>query len=62
MQWPKFHHDNFSPSRDIKQNMLLRSYLDIINFKIYLGSSSQAMVDMWRKREEDGNTKKELFR
>ena len=27
-QWPKFQHDNFFPSQDIKQNVLLSSYLD----------------------------------
>ena len=37
-----------SPSQDIKQNVLLSSYLDnydIINFKIYLGSPPKAMAD-----------------
>ena len=27
-QWPKFQHDTFFPSQDIKQNVLLSSYLD----------------------------------
>ena len=44
------------PSQDIKPNVLLSSYLDswdVINFKIYLGSSFEAI----KKRGEDGNTK-----
>ena len=47
------------PSQDIKQNLLLSSYLDrydIINFKIYLGSSSKQWLTE-RKRGKDGNTK-----
>ena len=39
---------------DIKQNVLLSSYIDsindIINFKIYFGSSSKAMADREKKR------------
>ena len=38
---------------DIKQNVLLSSYStvdDVINFKIYLESSSKAMTDREKKR------------
>ena len=55
-------------SQDIKQTGLLSSYFDIINFKIFLGSTSKAMADRGKKREDE-NTKiwiprerKELFR
>ena len=46
-------------SEDIKQNVLLSSYLgidDIINFKIYLGSASKAN-GCQGKIGEDKNTK-----
>ena len=52
-QWPKFQCHTFFHSQDIKQNVLLSSYLDsyvITNFKIYLASSSQAMADKEKKR------------
>ena len=61
-------------SQDIKQNLLLNSYLDnlwrdVINFKIYLGSFSKAMADDRGGKGEGGNTKiwisrerKEIFR
>ena len=71
-QLTKFQCHNFFPSPDIKQNVLLSSYLDtwcVINFEIYLGSTSKAMADWVKKRGEDQNTKigiswepKELFR
>ena len=58
-------------SQDIKQNVLLNSYLVIwwhINFKIFLGSTSKVMADK-EKWGEDENTKiwmsrehQELFR
>ena len=41
------------PSQDIKQNVLLSSFEmadDVINFKIYLGSTCEAMADMEKKR------------
>ena len=44
----RFHCHTFFPSQDIKQNVLFSSYLDnwwIMNFKIYLRSSSKAMTD-----------------
>ena len=50
--WTKLQCDNVFPSHDIKQHMLLSYYLtadDVINLKIYLGSSSKAMTD----REKD---------
>ena len=42
----------FFPSQNIKQNVL-SSYLDddVINFKIYLQSSSKAMADKEKNRE-----------
>ena len=52
-QCPKFQCHTFFSSQDIKQNVLSSSYLDswdVINFKIYLGSSSQAMSDREKKR------------
>ena len=52
-QWTKFQCHSFFPSQDIKQNVLLSSYLDSwwpLNFMIYLGSSSKAMVDREKKR------------
>ena len=69
-QWPKFQCHTF-PSQDIKQNVLLNSYLNscgVINFKIYLRSSSQAMADREKrgkgenKKFEYLENKKELFR
>ena len=47
----------FFPSQVIKQNVLLSSYLDsddVINFKIYLQSTSNAMTD----REKKGGRRK----
>ena len=46
-QWTKFQCHTLSLSQDIKQNMLLSCYSvdDVINFKIFLGSTSQAMAD-----------------
>ena len=55
-QWPKFQHHTFFPFQDIKQNGLLSSYLGIINFEIYLRSSSQEWLTE-RKKGECGNTK-----
>ena len=49
----------FFPSQDIKQNVLLSSYLEnwwCNKLKIYLQSTSKAMADR-EKREEDGNSK-----
>ena len=41
---------NFAPYRDVKQNVLLSSYLDSWDvFKIYLESSSKAMADKEKK-------------
>ena len=48
-QWPKFQCHTFFSSQDIKQIVLLSSYLNVIKFKIYLGSSSQAMADRKKK-------------
>ena len=47
-------HTLFS-SQDVKQNVLLNSYLDVINFKIYLLSSSNTMAD-WKKIGNNRNT------
>ena len=71
-QWTRFQCHTFFPSQYIKQNVLLRSYLDSWwhdkNFKIYPQKTSYAMADR-EKKSEDGNTKtwisqerKELFR
>ena len=69
-EWTKFQCHTLFVSQDIKQVVLLSSYLvdGVINFKIFLGSISKAMVDR-EKRGEDENTKiqisqerKELFR
>ena len=70
-QWTKFQCHNLFLSQDIKQNVSLSSYSDIcdvIDFKIFLESTSKAKVDRER-RGEDRNTKiwiswerKELFR
>ena len=58
-QLTKFQYHTFFPFENIKQNVLLSSYLDnrdVINFKICLRSSSKAMADR-EKRGEDGNRK-----
>ena len=70
-QWTKFQSHTLFPSQDIKQNVLLSSYLDSWlshKFKIFLGSTAKAMADR-EKIREDKNTKiwisqkrKELFR
>ena len=69
-EWTKFQCHTLFVSQDIKQVVLLSSYLvdGVINFKIFLGSISKAMVDR-EKRGEDENTKiwisrerKKLFR
>ena len=42
------------PSQEIKQNVLLSSYLDIdgiMNFEIYFSSSSKAMADRGKREE-----------
>ena len=52
-QWPRFQCHTFFPAQNIKQNVLLISYLDSwwsLTFKIYSGSSSQAMADREKKR------------
>ena len=62
-QWTKFHCHTFFLSQDIKQNMLFSSYLDswwphkLFFIKIFLGSTSEAMADLEKKRGEDENTK-----
>ena len=71
INWQSFNVILFFTSHDIKQNVLLSSYLDnwdVINFKICLQSSSKAMADREQKGKE-GNTKiwisrerKEFFR
>ena len=57
-EWTKFQCHTLFLSQDIKQVVLLSSYLvdGVINFKIFLGSISKAMVDR-EKRGEDENTK-----
>ena len=53
-QWTKFQYHTFFPSQDIKQNVLLSSYLviyDVINFKIYLWTTSKAMAEGKKKRQ-----------
>ena len=53
-QWTKFQCHTFFPSQDIKPNVL-SSYLDswdVTNFKIYFGSSSEAMADRQGEKEE----------
>ena len=50
----KFQYHTFFPSQDIKQNVLLSSYLaidDVINFKIYLQTTSKAMTGREKKRQ-----------
>ena len=52
-QWTKFQCRTLFLSQDIKQNVrLLGSYLDsdVINFKIFIESTSQAMADREKKR------------
>ena len=52
-QWRKFQYHTFFPSQDIKHNMSLSfSYTvdDIINFKIYLGSTSKGTADKEKMR------------
>ena len=71
-QWPKFQHDKFFPSQDIKQNVLLSSYLDSWWHHKLLRFILDQALKQWltgRKRGEDGNTKiwisrerKEFFR
>ena len=51
--WTKFQCHTLFFSQDIKQNVLLSSYLDnydIVNFKISLESTSNAMADREKKR------------
>ena len=57
-QWPRFQCHTFFPSQDIKQNVLLSSYLDsydVMNFKILDQALKQWLTG--RKRGEGGNTK-----
>ena len=52
LNWQSFSVIPFFPSQDIKQNVLLNSYLDNwrhLNFKIYLWSSSKTMTDREKK-------------
>ena len=56
-QWAKFHCQNFFPSQDIKQNLLLSSYLENWWRKIYL---RKQWLTGWQ-RGEDGNTKIWIF-
>ena len=50
---------SFFSSQNIKQNVLLVLIwlIDVINFKIYLQSSSKATADREKKRGEDRNSK-----
>ena len=50
-QWTEFQCHIFFPSQDIKQNVLLRSYDEVINFKIFPGSTSNAVADGTKNRE-----------
>ena len=38
------------PSQDMKQNTILSSYADVLNFNFFLGSTSEAMPDREKKR------------
>ena len=52
-QWAKLQCHALLLPQDIKQNVLLSSYLDsydVIRFKIFLGSTSKAMADREKKR------------
>ena len=52
-QWTKFPCHTSFPCEDIKQNVflvLIQTNDDVINFKIYIGSSSKAMADREKKR------------
>ena len=52
-QRTKFECHTFFTSQDIKQNVLLSSYLavdDVTTFKIYLQTTSNAMADREKKR------------
>ena len=52
-QWTKFQCHNLLLSQDIKQNVLLNSYLDIddiINLKISVESTPKAMANKEKKR------------
>ena len=52
-QWTRFQCHTFFPSQDVKQNVLLSSYLDswnVINIKIYLQTASNAMADREKKK------------
>ena len=67
-QRAKFQCHTSFPSQDIKQNVLLSSYDDVTNYKIYVGSTLKQWLT-GRKRGGDRNTKiwisqegKELFR
>ena len=58
INWQSFNVITFFPSHDIKQSVfliLIKTIDDVINFKIYLLSSSKAMTDS--KKEENENTK-----
>ena len=58
-QWPKFQLDTFFPSEDIKQNVLVSSYLDSLWHHKLRFILDQALKQ-WlarRKRGEGGNTK-----
>ena len=56
-QWTKFQYHVIFLSQNIKQNVLLSSYLDnwdAINFKTFPGPTSKAMAD---REKKDGKTK-----
>ena len=60
-QWAKFQCHTCFPSQGIKPNKLLSSYLDSwrhINFKIYLGSSSNETADREKKKRGKMETQK----
>ena len=51
-QWTRFQCHNFFPSQDLKQNVLLSSYL---NFKIYPETTSNAKANREKKRGRNTN-------
>ena len=62
-QLTKFQSHIFLPSRDIKQKVLLSSYLDksdVINFKIYLEFSSKPIAD--REKLSEGKLQIQKFK
>ena len=52
-QLTKFQYHTFYPSQDIKQNFLIKTIHDVVNFKIYLQSISKTLAHREKKRKAE---------